>query len=176
MESASLGNGSQSVALAYAAQCTHRHTNPDPCPEGLIVHTQIHRITPDHRSPTPEELDIRTAPMSVLTQHMSPIDLCPRNDLVLEEALDALDPLRHFFNFSDETHKIVDQTEAFIPLQPSSAVKEIIQLSFGVKSTSTHYLPFEPISISLAVDASPGCGGVAWPAGQVYIYSSEGSF
>ena len=114
--------------------------------------------------------------MSVLTQHISPIDLYPRNDLVLEEALDALDPLRHFFNSSDEAHKSVNQTEAFSPLQPSSAVKEIIQLSFGVKSTSTHF-PFAPISISLAVDASPGCGGVAWPAGQVYIHSSsEDSF
>jgi predicted nicotinamide N-methyase len=27
--------------------------------------------------------------------------------------------------------------------------------------------PHNPLSISLAVDASPGCGGLAWPAGQI---------
>jgi len=40
-----------------------------------------------------------------------------------------------------------------------------VQFSFG-----TH--PFRtPISISLALDAAPGCGGIAWPAGQVNISS-----
>ena len=27
------------------------------------------------------------------------------------------------------------------------------------------------LSILLAIDASPGCGGLAWPAGQVTLYA-----
>jgi hypothetical protein len=105
--------------------------------------------------------------MSVLT---SAEDQLPPIDLALEDVLDALDPLRHYFNSYNKSH--LNQTDLLIPLQPSSAAKEIVELSFGVKSTNTHCLPIAPISINLAVDASPGCGGVTWPAGQVNSFFS----
>ncbi|KIM83873.1 hypothetical protein PILCRDRAFT_818882 [Piloderma croceum F 1598] len=100
--------------------------------------------------------------MSILIQSVPVLDQYHPNDLALEEALDTLDPLRHFFKSLDETDSSPNsKADALIPSQPLPTVKEIVQLSFG-----TH--PFRsPISISLAVDASPGCGGIAWPAGQV---------
>lgn len=89
------------------------------------------------------------SPMSVLTQP-------PLDDLALEEVLDALDPLRHYFHPSN--------AEDIIPLQPSSAIQQIRELSFGHNTCPV-------VSISLAVDASPGCGGIAWPAGQVNTHN-----
>ncbi|KAH8106076.1 putative methyltransferase-domain-containing protein [Cristinia sonorae] len=72
------------------------------------------------------------------------------NDLVLDEKLDQLDPLRHFRN-DDE----------LVPVQPPSIHNQEIRLSF----TAPH-LP-DPLVVRLTVDASPGCGGIAWPAGEV---------
>jgi len=76
--------------------------------------------------------------------------------------LDALDPLRHYFFAVHGSNN----EDILIPLQPSSAVKQIREFSFGTKMSNTHDLR-PAVSISLAVDASPGCGGIAWPAGQV---------
>ena len=47
-----------------------------------------------------------------------------------------------------------------LPQQSHSIRDGILTLSFVND-------PHNPLSISLAVDASPGCGGLAWPAGQV---------
>ncbi|KAI0079721.1 S-adenosyl-L-methionine-dependent methyltransferase [Panus rudis PR-1116 ss-1] len=76
-------------------------------------------------------------------------------DIVLDEQLDALDPLRHL---RDD-----DSADGIVPAQPKSVHDELIQLSFP---TLADGLP-NPLTVKLAVDASPGCGGIAWPAGEV---------
>ncbi|CAG8686000.1 3541_t:CDS:1 [Acaulospora colombiana] len=67
-------------------------------------------------------------------------------DLLEQEKLDEIDPLRHLR---------VDGEDAIVPTQPPSVHRQIQTLSFG------------SISVKLLVDAGPGCGGVAWPAGEV---------
>ncbi|KAH9950082.1 putative methyltransferase-domain-containing protein [Amylocystis lapponica] len=79
-------------------------------------------------------------------------------DLVVEERLDALDPLRHFRNDDDP------EGGGIVPVQPPSIQDRVIELSFP--SCSAENVP-NPAVITLAVDASPGCGGIAWPAGEV---------
>jgi hypothetical protein len=65
-----------------------------------------------------------------------------------EERLDALDPLRHYSGGSDP-----DLSAA--PAQPRNARGEQ-HLAFGAG-----------VAVTLAIDAGPGCGGLAWPAGEV---------
>jgi protein N-lysine methyltransferase METTL21A len=67
------------------------------------------------------------------------------NDLIEAEIQDNLDPLRHL--------RVDD--DAFIPTQPPSTHRQIQSQTFG------------DIQLDLLVDAGPGCGGIAWPAGQV---------
>ncbi|OCH95857.1 hypothetical protein OBBRIDRAFT_822511 [Obba rivulosa] len=74
-------------------------------------------------------------------------------DLAVEEKLDELDPLRH----------LREDDEVVVPAQPPSVRDQLIELSYP---TYTGDVP-SPVVIKLAVDASPGCGGVAWPAGEV---------
>lgn len=69
-----------------------------------------------------------------------------------EEALDIRDPLRH-----------LRDDYAVVPVQPPSVLNQNIQLSFPRSR--------EPLVVQLFVDASPGCGGVAWPAGEVRVIS-----
>lgn len=77
------------------------------------------------------------------------------NEFALDEALDALDPLRHLrTDASDSTRDTV-----VVPSQPRSILDETIRLTFPADSPL--------VSISLKVDASHGCGGIAWPAGEV---------
>ncbi|KAG1715978.1 hypothetical protein ID866_1202 [Astraeus odoratus] len=81
------------------------------------------------------------------------------NEIALDEALDAIDPLRHLRNQDDlDDH---DAQQDIVPTQPRSIQNETIQLSFPISSDK------ESIQITLKVDASPGCGGIAWPAGEV---------
>jgi hypothetical protein len=49
--------------------------------------------------------------------------------------------------------------EELLPAQPASMHNQTINLSFPAPS---------PVLVNLLVDASPGCGGIAWPAGQVW--------
>ncbi|KAG2148071.1 putative methyltransferase-domain-containing protein [Suillus clintonianus] len=82
------------------------------------------------------------------------------NEIALDEALDMLDPLRHLrTDASDFARDHEDIQAAVVPSQPRSILGETIQLSFPVGSPL--------VSISLKVDASHGCGGIAWPAGEV---------
>jgi predicted nicotinamide N-methyase len=67
------------------------------------------------------------------------------NSILEEEQLDELDPLRH----------LRQDDVAFIPSQPPSVHKQVQTLHIG------------PLNLKLLVDAGPGCGGIAWPAGQV---------
>ncbi|KAF5388323.1 hypothetical protein D9615_000114 [Tricholomella constricta] len=83
------------------------------------------------------------------------------DDLALDEHLDDLDPLRHLMQQpdSDESDLDLDLKLALLPQQPRSIYDETLHLSFISNP--------DPITISLAVDAAPGCGGIAWPAGEV---------
>ncbi|CAE7230017.1 unnamed protein product [Rhizoctonia solani] len=69
------------------------------------------------------------------------------NEIALDEHLDALDPLRHL------------RGDSLIPPQPPTVVHQTIELSF----------PPLDRPVKLVVDAGPGCGGIAWPAGEVQI-------
>ena len=73
------------------------------------------------------------------------------SELALEEQLDAVDPLRHL-----RQHDELD----LVPAQPPSVHNQTLQFAFP---PDTH----NAVSIRLLVDASPGCGGIAWPAGEV---------
>jgi protein N-lysine methyltransferase METTL21A len=70
-------------------------------------------------------------------------------DLAEEERLDELDPLRH-----------LREDDELVPQQPHSVQNERVMLSFP---TANH----GPAQIELVADAKPGCGGIAWPAGEV---------
>ncbi|KAI0786436.1 putative methyltransferase-domain-containing protein [Abortiporus biennis] len=74
------------------------------------------------------------------------------SDIALDEKLDTLDPLRHLRN-NDELD--------LIPAQPPSIHNQTIELAFPSSDDPEAY------RIKLSVDASPGCGGIAWPAGEV---------
>lgn len=103
------------------------------------------------------------------------LDLTPECDNIsLEEQLDANDPLRHLMN-DDELEGVIS-TEGMarassstsellnvLPQQSHSVEDGLLKLHFGHTWTSIA----RPLSVSLTVDASPGCGGLAWPAGQV---------
>ncbi|KAG8861431.1 hypothetical protein FRB96_002880 [Tulasnella sp. 330] len=52
-----------------------------------------------------------------------------------------------------------DDHDAILPAQKPSFRDESMELLFETPGTS--------INVSLSVDAGPGCGGVAWPAGEV---------
>ncbi|KAF9246900.1 putative methyltransferase-domain-containing protein [Melanogaster broomeanus] len=84
------------------------------------------------------------------------------NEIALDEALDALDPLRHLRNDENVDHH--DESQNVVPIQPRSVHNEMIRLSFPDHSADG--CP-AVIQITLKVDASPGCGGIAWPAGEV---------
>ena len=81
-------------------------------------------------------------------------------DLALEEKLDELDPLRHL----REDDSDQDSSAHLVPAQPPSIRDQTIELTFHASADTT--VP-APVTIKLAVDASPGCGGIAWPAGEV---------
>ncbi|KAF8631165.1 hypothetical protein AX15_002504 [Amanita polypyramis BW_CC] len=90
-------------------------------------------------------------------------------ELAQEELLDAQDPLRHLMHADvdldnkDETINGSPSTDylSVLPRQLHSIKDEILSLTFS------HGDHRDPISISLYMDASPGCGGIAWPAGQI---------
>jgi hypothetical protein len=64
---------------------------------------------------------------------------------------DEQNPLNRFMQGSDVS---------IVPNQlPSVRHGEMLQLSFPGAATT--------ITVDLMLDASPGCGGVAWPAGEV---------
>lgn len=80
------------------------------------------------------------------------------NEIALDEALDISDPLRHLRTDASDFARD-DEDTVVVPSQPRSILGETIRLTFPVDSPL--------VSISLKVDASHGCGGIAWPAGEV---------
>ncbi|OJT07341.1 hypothetical protein TRAPUB_1807 [Trametes pubescens] len=79
-------------------------------------------------------------------------------DIALEERLDDLDPLRHL---REDAGSDEDIAGTIVPVQPPSVRNQTIQLEF------TAAPDVGSVAVKLAVDASPGCGGIAWPAGEV---------
>ena len=78
-------------------------------------------------------------------------------------------PLRHFFSASD---RVLDDDGDYsdnvmlLPTPAPSIRDQTIQINFETPS------PHRTIALSLSVDASPGCGGIAWPAGEVRYFQS----
>jgi len=68
---------------------------------------------------------------------------------IREEQLDDADPLRHL------RRQDSGDLLPLVPVQPPSIHNETLQLNF------------QDIGVTLKVDAGPGCGGIAWPAGEV---------
>lgn len=102
-------------------------------------------------------------------------------EIALDEELDRQDPLRHLMDVEDSLVSLAPATSsqllAFLPEQSHTVLDDggMLRLAFTTPKSpsvsddlaSTHGAA--PLSITLAVDASPGCGGIAWPAGQVAI-------
>ncbi|KAF9057446.1 putative methyltransferase-domain-containing protein [Panaeolus papilionaceus] len=77
----------------------------------------------------------------------------PCGDIALDEKLDFEDPLRHLKDDNELEGVIASEGLA----RSSKSVSELLTIES---------LP-KPLPISLHVDAAPGCGGLAWPAGQI---------
>ncbi len=69
-------------------------------------------------------------------------------------------PLRHFFSAPVPDNRDDDAGVLLLPTPAPSIRDQIIQIKFETP-------PHRTIVLSLAVDAGPGCGGIAWPAGEV---------
>lgn len=94
----------------------------------------------------------------IITADLDPSVLS--NEIALDEALDALDPLRHLRG--DECLGGDDDPHGILPAQPRSMHNELVRLSFSGSAPAIH--------IMLKIDATPGCGGIAWPAGEVRTF------
>jgi hypothetical protein len=92
----------------------------------------------------------------------SPSVLANSNEIALDEVLDALDPLRHLRNDTNDLAEQNAEDAVVVPSQPRSILGDMVQLSFPADSPA--------VSISLKIDASPGCGGITWPAGEVCYF------
>lgn len=118
-------------------------------------------------------------------------------DLAREELLDMLDPLRHLMDSpstqntytasgvdpsidiqaegDEENEQILrgsrksrSELLSVLPHQHFSESDGILDLAFSLPlSKSLKEEKGPQVSIKLVVDSAPGCGGIAWPAGQV---------
>lgn len=84
----------------------------------------------------------------------------PLHGLALEEDLDIRDPLRHYMGIESSDSTVV-QSYSMLPEQRYSVQNDLIKLPLGQRSDTPE------IVLTLAISAREGCGGVAWPAGQV---------
>jgi len=76
-----------------------------------------------------------------------------RENLEREEFLDDQDPLRHL--------RSSDADGVLVPVQLPSILNQRTDLLIPGLN------PDDPrITVKLALDAAPGCGGIAWPAGE----------
>jgi len=74
-----------------------------------------------------------------------------------DESLETIGPLQHLFPGDDSD---------LLPASTPSLRNHIMQINFDAPPLLPEDLP-RTISLSLFVDARPGCGGIAWPAGEV---------
>ena len=89
------------------------------------------------------------------------------HEVAHNEELDLLDPLRHLMHQADDGSDSDSSLHPqILPDQPHSIHNETRNLTFfNQRQAST--------TISLAVDASPGCGGITWPAGEVRLHLTD---
>lgn len=73
------------------------------------------------------------------------------------EHLDLVDPFHHLASADDPDSDL-------LPAQPPSIHDQIIQINIPLLDTDESP---PTMSLSLAVNAGAGCGGIAWPAGEV---------
>jgi hypothetical protein len=86
-----------------------------------------------------------------------------------DETLDEIEvPLRRLFASKDADYNN-NSDDLLLPTPP--VPYQIVQIKFIVphhqhrfKESESHY---QTINLSLSVDPGPGCGGIAWPAGEV---------
>lgn len=90
-------------------------------------------------------------------------------DIALEQKLDELDPLRHLRDNHDLDAEDRGDWDSIVPAQPPSILDQTIELTFPCSTSVNLEENHRSITIRLAVDASPGCGGIAWPAGEVHL-------
>ncbi|THV05435.1 S-adenosyl-L-methionine-dependent methyltransferase [Dendrothele bispora CBS 962.96] len=86
-----------------------------------------------------------------------------------EERLDIIDPLRHLRMVNGQENTGTEDLAssellAVLPDQKYSIHNKTLQLTYLQEQNNDSS---EAISVTLTVDASPGCGGVVWPAGQI---------
>ncbi|KAN0124563.1 putative methyltransferase domain containing protein [Lactarius tabidus] len=81
----------------------------------------------------------------------------PGPSLDEHEHLDLVDPFHHLASADDPDLDL-------LPAQPPSIQDQIIQIDIPLLDTDES---LRTLSLSLAVNASVGCGGIAWPAGEV---------
>lgn len=78
------------------------------------------------------------------------------------EHLDLVDPF-HCLASADDTDSDL------LPAQPPSIHEQIIQIDISLLDTDESP---PTMSLSLTVNAGAGCGGIAWPAGEVTLLMS----
>ena len=87
------------------------------------------------------------------------------NNIEREQSLDDQDPLRHL--------RSPHADDVLVPVQPPSILNQRTDLLIPSINRG------DPgITVKLALDATPGCGGIAWPAGEAsssWVSSREGS-
>jgi protein N-lysine methyltransferase METTL21A len=79
------------------------------------------------------------------------------SDLAREEELERADPLRHY---------MAQDQDALLPPQKllsSETTRRAFRDQLGIRT----------VEIELMTDPSPGCGGVAWAAGEVFSPSTS---
>jgi len=74
-----------------------------------------------------------------------------------DESLETIDPLLHLFSSDDSD---------LLPARAPSLCSHVMQINVDALPLYPED-PHRTISLSLFVDARPGCGGITWPAGEV---------
>ncbi|KAF8520079.1 hypothetical protein JB92DRAFT_1923352 [Gautieria morchelliformis] len=73
-----------------------------------------------------------------------------------------LDEDKHLFNVSELIHFTIEEENPILPNQMPATPRQVSDITV---SCDQPHCP--SLLLKLAVDASPGCGGIAWPAGCV---------
>ncbi|KAL7415569.1 hypothetical protein BDY24DRAFT_381549 [Mrakia frigida] len=78
-----------------------------------------------------------------------------------------LDPLRMFFSHSSASSSKEDVSN--LALLPAALDLSILPPQIQTVLHQTTAIPFPGLDrdLRLSIDASPGCGGVVWPAGEI---------
>lgn len=88
----------------------------------------------------------------------------PGYDLDEELRLDALHPLRQLMHDEQGTSDSASDLQRVLPPQISSVLNQTVEFKFPLQPADG-YQP--QLILRLMSDATDGCGGLVWPAGQV---------